>query len=620
MNTETGKQAFELAYGQESDEWKPTSHETLLGDLKAFPHLQSHEENSLKGLGGTAAVYRIWNDRLKDFCAVKLLREDKVNDETFLRRFEREIQHSQQLSEHPAFPTHYEDGCTKSGVRFFIREWIEGIHPQTQGRLEDSERVIEELCEGAAHAEGLGIVFRDLKLENSIIKSRNQSLTIIDVGFAKQIKPSRLPPFSSDPSGSVLTRTGEVVGTYGHIAPEVLAGSPVTEKATVYSIGAIMYQLFTGRLPQVGTLDPVSRWIGTEKWDMVVEKALASDPEKRWGNVRVLHDEITTLNQQNNPMSNTATISIKPFVPTFPSIVIGDNYVSIADNRLKAGAEVDGTISTLESYFGQASVCTENSQTSKGVVTCYTWKEVGIQAQTLDGEVISCIVFSSISGADDRSPYKGNLSLEGMERTDWRNDEELTSSGFRKEYGEFIRGNESGLRPRAETEEIKTAVRRDVAYQQHGYLRVTVNNVSYLSGSTDVYVYFPKKGELKFSRYTLTEKQLSFSGKTININSIESIVSGKKLVTYYAIATLVASVFGIFVGSLPSISTLLNSSQWETALLAAGILLFFICSTKIWLDQFSFLKIRTGSGEVMKITDDETHLALLRELLLERLD
>jgi serine/threonine protein kinase len=223
-------------------------HMTMIG--RALSHFDVTEK---LGEGGMGVVYKARDTQLNRFAALKVLPPDKVANEERRRRFIQEARAASALN-HPNIVTIYEISRAED-VDFIAMEFVPGKtlehHTPRQGmRLSDALKYAVQIADALARAHGAGIVHRDLKPGNIMIGP--DGVKILDFGLAKltEISPS-------DPDAATLTaanfveapRTeeGAIVGTVSYMAPEQAEGKAVDTRADIFSFGAILYEMVTGR-------------------------------------------------------------------------------------------------------------------------------------------------------------------------------------------------------------------------------------------------------------------------------------------------------------------------------------------------------------------------------------
>ena len=192
-------------------------------------------------------VYRARDPRLGREVAIKLIPETFAADASRLHRFELEARAAGQLN-HPNILAVYDVG-THDGAPFLVSELLEGesLRDRLQGGALPSRKAIDcarQIAEGLAAAHAKGIVHRDLKPDNLFITSDGR-VKILDFGIAK------LTRASDDAAGltgsPTETEPGMVVGTAGYMSPEQVRGEAVDPRSDLFSVGAILYEMLTGR-------------------------------------------------------------------------------------------------------------------------------------------------------------------------------------------------------------------------------------------------------------------------------------------------------------------------------------------------------------------------------------
>ena len=206
-----------------------------------------YEIQELLGEGGMSAVYKAFDHNLKRTVAVKIIHPHLVDDEDFVRRFETEARAVAQLH-HPNIVQVY-DFATEGELHYMVLEYIPGETLQAvlerlraQGErlpLAEALDLMVQIADAVAYAHEQGMVHRDLKPANIILRPTGEPV-LTDFGLARIM------------GGSHRTRTGMVLGTVFYMAPEQVLGEHVDQRADVYSLGVMLYELLTGRLPYEG--------------------------------------------------------------------------------------------------------------------------------------------------------------------------------------------------------------------------------------------------------------------------------------------------------------------------------------------------------------------------------
>jgi serine/threonine-protein kinase len=188
------------------------------------------------GHGGMAVVYLAHDEELHRRVAVKVLAEHLAGDDNFRARFLQESRLASRLS-HPNIVQVYDAGETE-GSPYIVMEYVPGETVAQRGKLSHAEAVPLALqaCAGLQHAHNAGLVHRDVKPANLLVRE-DHVLKIADFGIARAAELTR------------LTQHGTVLGTAAYLSPEQAAGDEVTAATDIYSLGAVVYELLTGRAP-----------------------------------------------------------------------------------------------------------------------------------------------------------------------------------------------------------------------------------------------------------------------------------------------------------------------------------------------------------------------------------
>lgn len=212
-----------------------------------------YEIVDILGIGGWGLVARAWQASLGRFVAIKLLRINQIEDNAALQRFQREARILSTFK-HPNLVTVYSFGILSTGLAYIVMELVEG---ETLMSLLEGEKplrqdmllpLFEQLCDAlkALHAEG--IVHRDLKPGNIMLVSDNSdnnglfAIKLLDLGLAKSIETDRR-------DSQRLTSLGETCGSPPYMSPEQCTAHSVDARSDIYSLGCIMYEAYTGRIP-----------------------------------------------------------------------------------------------------------------------------------------------------------------------------------------------------------------------------------------------------------------------------------------------------------------------------------------------------------------------------------
>jgi len=196
---------------------------------------------SALGAGGMANVYRARDLNLQREVAIKILRDDLVSDATFQARFLHEARAAANLL-HPNIVTVYDFG-QEAGRTFMAMEYVQGTDLKTLLRrrgplpVEESIGLVIQVCAGVGYAHRAGLIHCDLKPQNILVTPDGRA-KITDFGIARALVTVHPEEFSD-----------VVWGSPQYFAPEQAAGGPPSPASDVYSLGIILYEVITGRLP-----------------------------------------------------------------------------------------------------------------------------------------------------------------------------------------------------------------------------------------------------------------------------------------------------------------------------------------------------------------------------------
>ena len=204
-----------------------------------------YEIGSSIGAGGMGEVYRARDTKLNRDVAIKVLPELFASDTDRLARFEREAQAVAALS-HPNILAIHDFG-TAGGVSYAVMELLEGETLRarlTAGPLSPRKAAeyASQIARGLAAAHEKGIIHRDLKPENVFVTTDGH-VKILDFGLARHAVPAG----GGDRTMTVGTDPGMVMGTVGYMSPEQVRGDAVDHRSDIFSFGAVLYEMLTGR-------------------------------------------------------------------------------------------------------------------------------------------------------------------------------------------------------------------------------------------------------------------------------------------------------------------------------------------------------------------------------------
>ncbi len=270
----------------------PSGHRFVPPTVEAMnAALPQYEFVKLIGVGGMGAVYKARQPKLNRFVAIKILPPIPDDELGFAERFEREAQSMAQLS-HPHIVSVYDFGETADGQLYFVMEYIEGadLHQLIGGgqlTLDHFYGWIPQVCDAIQYAHDRGIIHRDIKPANILIDVEGR-VKIADFGLAK---------LTGDHPETALTKADLSMGTPDYAAPEQLdGGHEVDWRSDIYSLGVVMYQMLTGRLPRGAFPMPSESDAELDpRLDQVVLRAMQSEPESRFQRASDISDRLTEI-------------------------------------------------------------------------------------------------------------------------------------------------------------------------------------------------------------------------------------------------------------------------------------------------------------------------------------
>ncbi len=199
-----------------------------------------YEIREIIGVGGMAVVYKAFDNLENRFVAIKILKEEFLSNQEFLRRFKNESKAIAMLS-HPNIVSVY-DVSFGDLIQYIVMEYIEGItlkeFIEREGSLrwKDAVNFAIQILRGLQHAHDKGIVHRDVKPQNIMVLS-DGTIKVTDFGIARFARSDQ------------RTITDKAIGSVHYISPEQARGEKTDERTDVYSVGVMLYEMLTGKLP-----------------------------------------------------------------------------------------------------------------------------------------------------------------------------------------------------------------------------------------------------------------------------------------------------------------------------------------------------------------------------------
>ncbi|QST01539.1 Stk1 family PASTA domain-containing Ser/Thr kinase [Pontibacillus sp. ALD_SL1] len=288
------------------------------------------------GGGGMANVYLGRDTILNRDVAIKVLRLEYANDDEFIARFRREAHSATSLS-HPNIVNIYDVG-EEEHIYYMVMEYVDGMtlkqYIQSYGPLDVQESldITKQITAAITHAHDNHIVHRDIKPQNILIDEYKQ-VKVTDFGIAMAL------------SATSLTQTNSVLGSVHYLSPEQARGGMATKKSDIYSIGIVLFEMLTGRLPFSGQ-SPVSIALkhlqsetpSMKRWnpqvpqsvENIVLKATAKDPFHRYDDISEIDEDLDTalLPERQDEAKFTVPLDDDEEVTKAIPIITNDAYNS----------------------------------------------------------------------------------------------------------------------------------------------------------------------------------------------------------------------------------------------------------------------------------------------------
>lgn len=311
--------------------------------------LGRYEIRSLIGVGGMGEVYLAHDTQLRRPVGLKLLPANFTMDEDRLRRFEQEAYAASALN-HPNILTIYEIGHVDA-TRFMAMEFVEGEtlrqhisrshssasegQPGTGIKLFEALEIAIQIASALAASQTAGIAHRDIKPENIMLR-RDGYVKVLDFGLAKLTERPESTDTEAPTRAMVNTSPGSVMGTVNYMSPEQAAAHTVDSRSDIWSLGVVLYEMITGRVPFEGPTpshvivailekerSPLSRYMSEvpEALEWIVTKALTKDRDDRYQTAREILTDLRRLKQRLDAGAEIER-SIAPDSPGNPHITL----------------------------------------------------------------------------------------------------------------------------------------------------------------------------------------------------------------------------------------------------------------------------------------------------------
>src|SRR5215210_812691 len=286
---------------------------------------QRYELRTLVGSGGMAEVYLAGDEVLGREVALKLLKDRYARNEEFVERFKREAKSAAALSSPYIVPI-FDWGETEDGTYYITMEYLPGgtlkerIMATGALRPQAAEEVALQVAKALETAHVRGVVHRDIKPRN-ILVSDSGHVKVADFGIARAVE------------ATTISHSGDILGSAKYMSPEQAAGDQVGPASDLYSLGVVLYEMLTGRIPfeiETPADVPIRHALAPpphpaeldsevpEELDAITMKLLATNPEDRFGSADEVIQELRRLHlgvPSARPSTNGTTAETVPGVP-----------------------------------------------------------------------------------------------------------------------------------------------------------------------------------------------------------------------------------------------------------------------------------------------------------------